>query len=265
MIKVNKKYKGLLLNTLQQGKPIGNMAALENLRGKIKQLDNVEITDDEYWAIRNALIDDGKIACGRGRGGSIYLVPPNTDLEADANCDNRGKAERKLYPDILKIIEGPWALSRNHVEENSFACITAYAKVPGKWRNPDLSMVSIVGYDFIPGKTMELTTFEVKPNGGFSVEGIFETASHLVFGHRSFLMIQDKDKQRDADPNFARLLTLLPRFGVGLVLFEDPGNYATYEIIAEAEYKTPAPSAVSEFIKYSFPEDMQHKIRSLTR
>lgn len=264
MAEPKKKYKSLLLGMLQEGKPIGNMAACSQLREKIKQVDAVTIADDDYWAIRNALIAEGKITRGRGKGGSIYLVPPETWVAADTNCYNEDKKERELYPDVLEIVKGPWANEKG-IAENSVACITANNRTPGKWRNPDISMISVMSYDFIPGKTMELTTFEIKANGCFDVQGIFETASHFVVAHRSYLMIQDRNKLRDSDPNYERLVSLLPRFGVGLVLFEDPGKYDTYETIAEAKYQPPEPAELSDFIKRSFPEDMQRKIRSQTR
>jgi hypothetical protein len=55
------------------------------------------------------------------------------------------------------------------------------------------------------------------------------------------------------------------RFGVGLIIFEEPEAFKTYDTILDAQYQTPDPAEISEFIKLSFPEDLRSKIRERTR
>src|SRR5580693_2917777 len=55
------------------GRPIGN-GALRQLF--LNQLTNTgdQFTDEDYWLLRDSLLDDGLLQTGRGRGGSVRRV-----------------------------------------------------------------------------------------------------------------------------------------------------------------------------------------------
>ncbi|SFB98170.1 site-specific DNA-methyltransferase [Tropicimonas isoalkanivorans] len=65
----------ILSLTPEDGSSIGNGAMMALLRERVPDL-----TDDDYAAARDALVDDGLLARGRGRGGSIMRV---VDAEED--------------------------------------------------------------------------------------------------------------------------------------------------------------------------------------
>jgi adenine-specific DNA-methyltransferase len=65
----------ILSLTPEDGSSIGNGAMMALLRARVPGL-----TDDDYAAARDALVDDGLLARGRGRGGSIMrVVDPDED------------------------------------------------------------------------------------------------------------------------------------------------------------------------------------------
>ncbi|WP_084861275.1 site-specific DNA-methyltransferase [Salibaculum halophilum] len=68
----------ILSLTPEDGSSIGNGAMMALLRERVPDL-----TDDDYAAARNALVDDGLLARGRGRGGSIMRV-----VDADEDEDD---------------------------------------------------------------------------------------------------------------------------------------------------------------------------------
>jgi hypothetical protein len=81
-------YAKLLLSLIpESGASIGNVSLRETLREKLRevgQLGEDAITDSDYWSLRDSLIDEGLIAQGRGRGGSVHRVvaPPSPILSA---------------------------------------------------------------------------------------------------------------------------------------------------------------------------------------
>jgi len=52
------------LATLRRTKSLGNMALRDTLGW----------SEDRYWKVHAALIEDGKVSKGRGRGGSVHLA-----------------------------------------------------------------------------------------------------------------------------------------------------------------------------------------------
>jgi adenine-specific DNA-methyltransferase len=66
----------------EDGSSIGNGAMMALLREQLPRL-----TDEDYAAARDALVDQGGLGRGRGRGGSIYRIVPGED-EADPEADD---------------------------------------------------------------------------------------------------------------------------------------------------------------------------------
>lgn len=63
----------ILSLTPQDGSSIGNGALMARLREHVPGL-----ADDDYFAARDALVGDGHLALGRGRGGSVMRVASDT-------------------------------------------------------------------------------------------------------------------------------------------------------------------------------------------
>ena len=68
----------ILSLTPEDGSSIGNGAMMALLRERVPGL-----SDDDYFAARDALVDDGLLAKGRGRGGSIMRVVDADEDEED--------------------------------------------------------------------------------------------------------------------------------------------------------------------------------------
>jgi hypothetical protein len=77
----------------------------QQLRERIEQLGS-ELTDEEYWEIRNSLIDEGKIEQGRGYGGSVRRI---AESSLQTNQSMPDKAERRLYTPFAEAIKNGYA------------------------------------------------------------------------------------------------------------------------------------------------------------
>lgn len=51
------------------GSTTGNQSLLERLR-----MQHPNLSEEQFWTVRDSLIDEGVLAKGRGRGGSVRLA-----------------------------------------------------------------------------------------------------------------------------------------------------------------------------------------------
>src|SRR5947209_11855064 len=69
-----KEYREILLSLVpKSGESIGNVSLREELQTKIRDFGD-DPTDEDYWFLRDSLIDEGLLEQGRGRGGSVHRV-----------------------------------------------------------------------------------------------------------------------------------------------------------------------------------------------
>ena len=258
------KYKPLLLSLVpEDGDNIGNMNARSLLIEQIKKEFGKTITDDDYWTIRNSLVDDGKITPGGGRGGSICLVNA-TDTTSQHIQPNSNKyiKEASLYKPLHKTITENW-VGDNGIEE-SISEITANLgskNTGGTWTRPDIALFAIQNYKYIPSESIELITFEVKPINQYDISGVFETASHSAIAHRSYLMVHiSKDYNEQTRKLLARLESQAERMHVGFITFEDPEVYETFITKVKAPRHEPDPAEICIFIDRHFSKDNGNKI-----
>jgi adenine-specific DNA-methyltransferase len=75
------EIRDLILTLLPaDGTAKGNLSLLASIKDQIP-----DVTEEDYWLARDSLVDDGVIAKGRGRGGSVYRLPQDeADILAEA-------------------------------------------------------------------------------------------------------------------------------------------------------------------------------------
>jgi hypothetical protein len=263
------EYKQRLYDlTPADGRSIGNGALRDLLKTAFA---GEEFTQEDYFDLRNSLMADGKLERGRGQGGSVHRVlssgpvPPGagtpTTTEVAEPVETLPAAEADLYSPFRSAIEN------GYVPDNDlkpWICeITAFQgrrNTGGRWTRPDVVLVAIQTFAYVPDKVFEVITFEIKPDLGTALDGVFEAAAHSAFAHRSYLAFPDS-KEYDNSPLFDRITDECTRFGLGLILFEDVGNWDTYDFQVEAERRDPDPQAVNDFIKGQISEKSREEIQ----
>ena len=258
------KYKSILLDFVpKDGTAIGNMYARSHVIDKIKEYSGKIINDNDYWTIRNSLMADGKITKGPGKGGSIYRINDVTEKNEEPAITKSGR-ESDLYQPVHKTIIESWV---KEYEIEDFICqITAAGgkrDTGGPWTRPDISLFAVKTYPYIPGRQIELITFEIKPlhlSTEKYVAGVFETASHHAFAHRSYLMVH-VSKKEEIDPLIDRIEKETQRMKVGLVTFDEAKKWETYNVRVEAVLQEPDPVNLCKFIGTQFTQDNKDKIQ----
>jgi hypothetical protein len=263
------EYKQKLFDlTPQDGKTVSNATLRESLRGSFP---TEQFTEEDYWDLRNSLIADGKLEKARGQGGSVRRVltvaAPLTGQEIaklsipGPEASQAAAAEVPLYEPFQKVIQTGYVLDE---DLKPWICeITAFQgrrNTGGLWTRPDITLVAMQTFVYVPGKLFEVITFEIKPNIETAMEGVYEAAAHSAFAHRSYLAFPDS-KEYDKSPLYERIQDECERFRLGLILFEDVSNWDTYTFEVSAERNDPDPQAVNDFIKGQISEKGREEIQ----
>ncbi len=243
--------------TPQNGDPVGNVTLIEKFQKK------TNLSDDVYWDIRNELIDDGKLAKARGKGGSVHrLIQIEEKKPTTKNKKNtviKKVKESTLYTPFSKSLKDFW--TKDNDIKNYVLQITANQgrkDTGGRWTRPDISIIDVKAFSFYPTKILEVTTFEMKTPDNFGIDGVFETAAHSIFAHKSYLAINYLKEDYAADELIDTIIKRCEMFGVGLILFKDPSDWKTVTTVLEAKHNNPDPIEVNQFIKQQIDQDNQH-------
>lgn len=266
------EFQKLLLSLLEVGgQARGNVTLMQELKEKIKDKFGQEISNDDYWTIRNPLVDEGILVRSRGKGGAVMRTPETqvqeTELQKTKPKKKYEKKEGKLQKPFVKYLQDYW-IKDIGVGDQIVVQDTANQgskKTGGKWSRPDVSIAAVIRYSFTPGKQLEVLTFELKAMDEHDkIENVFECASHSVFSHRSYLALECPDGKPGSD-KFERVETLCKRFGIGLMIFSDVKDPESFNEILEPERKNPDPKEIDNFIRNQFDNEKQEKLILMLR
>jgi hypothetical protein len=207
-----------------------------------------------YFEVRDRLVERKVLLIGRGRGGSVYRVKPISPTkgpeEPTESTGARYRREKDLYNPVAEALRDGWSKTLRH--HNYLVQITGAQgsrATGGMWTRPDVTVVAVDTYAYVPGKFLEVTTYEVKAAGSWGVEGVFEAASHSRFATKTYLLIHAPNGLESVPAEqLERLQAECARFGIGLGLFEDPTSYDTYDFVVDPARRVPDPAEMDRFI-----------------
>ena len=243
-----KRVRKLMMDSLpKDGSTLGN----KNLMGK---LGKSGVSSEQYWLVRNRMISEGLLAKGRGLGGSVRLLLAGRTPSASSTVKAKYKKEKDLYQPFFDSIKQYWMKDEGLNENDCVIDLTANQgkkKTGGKWTRPDITIVSVRAFVYIPGKILDVITFEIKHANCVDVSGVFETASHSRFAHKSYLSIYLPNGITDDESineSIDRLVAECERFGIGFLYFKDPNDWSTFEILVDPKRQNPDPDEIEKFI-----------------
>ncbi|WP_143195798.1 hypothetical protein [Archangium sp. Cb G35] len=215
--------------------------------------------EQRYWDVRDSLIENGILLIGRGKGGSVFRKA----IKKSSGAPLSGP-ESKLYEPLERFL-GKWAADQGIV--NSHIQITANQggkTTGGLWTRPDLTLISLEKFSFIvPRELMEVRTFEVKSRNNWDIQSVFEALAHSRVATRSYLMIQSSLEEREErEEPLSRIESECERHGIGLIYFDDPEDYDSFEFYLDPPRRQPEPRDVEQFIERQISEDGKRKIKN---
>lgn len=238
------------------GTAIGNTSLLRELRWE----------EDEYWEVRNRLVDRGILETGRGRGGSVRRVLAGAEVEADAE---EGTTETKpteresdLYEPLKRVLDDQWVKDKRF--ESWIVQVTAHQggrQTGGTWSRPDITVGTVSTYPYVPGRHFDVITFEVKPSWGIDVTAVYEALGHLRSATRAYVLLHVPD---NTDAGIADRVTEInaeaKRHGVGVITFSEAEDYDTWNELVEPRRTDPEPRKLNDFLATQFTETQRERL-----
>lgn len=251
----------LLERIPEDGSAVGNAHLIDAL-GREK---------DFYYQVRDALEDEGRIRRWKGRGGTVKRVlaatEPSDEEPAPTELAQLYEEESSLYEPMSAVIRGEWARDRR--EDLLAVEVTGHQgrrQTGGKWTRPDIIAVSVKTWDYVPGRHLEVFTFEVKLGRSLDISAVYEALAHLRSATHAYVLVHIPDADADDLQEVLDDVCQVARsHGVGVIAAGDPGDYETWDAREEATRHEPDPGRLDELIRKQLPETARGEIRRSVR
>ncbi|MEH0819846.1 MULTISPECIES: hypothetical protein [unclassified Micromonospora] len=217
---------------------------------------------NRYFLARDGLVDKGLVLRGRGRGGVVRRAEPEAQghthlvavmVEGDAPDVERIEAaitnELSLYPPMREVIERDWA--QEHRQDLLAVEITALggSRPDGVWSRPDITTVEVRTFEYVPGKHLDVNTFEIKSPNAVNVQAVYEALAHRRAATRAYVLFYiPPDRAASLRDDVEDVSAAARAHGIGVVTAGDPYDYDTWEELEEARRVEPDPEKLNSFI-----------------
>lgn len=86
----------------------------------------------------------------------------------------------------------------------------------GSWSRPDVTVVGVKKYEFLPDRLLEVFSFEVKASYDVSIKGVLEALAHREAATRSYVIYHTDGRDLGEFPEALRIEELAVRHGIGV-------------------------------------------------
>ena len=170
--------------------------------------------------------------------------------------------EAGLYLPIQRTLTTFWAKERQ-IEPLAVEITAGQGRrvTGGRWTRPDLVSVAVRTYRHLPGKYMEVVTFEVKPFDAIDVTAVYEALAHLRSATHAYVMFHVPSEQEEVvKPVIEETCRVGRSHGVGVLKMGDPADWDTWEELEEARRCEPDPDRLDEFINVQLSQAAHERI-----
>jgi hypothetical protein len=229
------------VDTLKQ---LGNSSGNKKLRELLGWQENF------YWRAQARLIEDQRIAPGRGIGGSVHLIEPQEETNTAGTQEDESRdvpAESSLYAPLRKNIESKWInrLAFDEVKVDETHSL-GRKDTGGRFTRPDITAVGIRRYLYV-SKRLEAVTFEIKNRDNVGIMGVLEAIAHREAANRSYVIYVAPSNDLASEEG-ERMLEVGRKYGIGIIFAENPDNVDEWEILLEAARHEPDPYRLDRFL-----------------
>ncbi|HVP41898.1 MAG TPA: hypothetical protein VMS96_00615, partial [Terriglobales bacterium] len=128
----------------------------------------------------------------------------------------------------------------------------------GQWSRPDVTLVEVNSYEYLPQPVLEVTTFEVKKYADAeNIRSVYEAAAHSRWAHYSYLVAEVPNGDHEFPERF---LSELERFNVGLLfMWKEKGAWHAEQQEWETDRLTPEPEELNGLLKGFFQLSKREK------
>ena len=126
---------------------------------------------------------------------------------------------------------------------------------------PDLAVLAVKAYPYLPGRIFDIITFEVKKSDSIDVLGVFEALSHQQFASMSYVIFHTAGKNFGSDyADTERIEALAKLHGIGVIVATSTDDYKQWEELVEPRRAVPDPEQANLFIATCFSEEAKARV-----
>lgn len=182
--------------------------------------------------------------------GWVAREPKGNDVEPWEFVPASSK-ESVLYEPIVQTLRDRWQKDPAvfppagvHNTANSGS-----KKTGGRWSRPDVTLVRLREFKYVPGKFLEVSTIEVKPFNAIDVSAVYEAVAHRRAATHAHVAVHVPAHLSNAlSDDIEAVRSVAAAHGVGFIRFADPADHSTWQYVLDAERVEPDPQKVSRFL-----------------
>jgi hypothetical protein len=238
--------------------------------GNISLIRQLGWTEKRYWYARDYLLEEGTLVRAKGGGGAVRRAHPDDSMTAaeSAEAERIGEValeyvnEAALYRPIRETLATSWAKERQ-IKPAAVEITAAQGRkaTGGRWTRPDLVSVAVRTYRYLPGKYLEVVTFEVKPSDAITVTAVYEALAHLRSATHAYVIYHVPDDIAESvKPVIDEARRVGRAHGVGIITMGEPTKWETWDELEEARRIEPDPERLDEFVAVQLDRDAQDEI-----
>ncbi len=212
----------------------------ENTVGPVVLRETLGIGKREFERRKAALQDYGLI--GTVQGGGIYRLPRD---------DGR---ETSYYEPIRRELELNWAEQPKreyHLRQRFLRVLDTHHRGrgrDGRWARPDLTLLGGKVLPYLPGKFLDVITFEVKL--GMPVEGLYEALAHRRRANFAYVVcIYPEHWGQPGPAEQATMVTEATRQGIGVILVRQEDDFGLWSELVEPVRHETDPQHLHDFLE----------------
>ncbi|OZC49290.1 hypothetical protein CH289_17280 [Rhodococcus sp. RS1C4] len=119
----------------------------------------------------------------------------------------------------------------------------------GRWSRPDIAVVRLRKFAYVPGEFLEVSTIEVKPFNNIDVSAVYEAVAHRRAATHAYVAVHvPAHLSVSLREDIKSVRSVAAAHGVGLIRFADPADHSTWKYLVDAERVEPDPEKLSRFI-----------------
>lgn len=205
----------------------------------------LEIEEPEFEKWKRVLQEHELI--GTVQRGGIKRLPRGDD----------DKREADYYKPLMRELRLNWAERRGreyHLRQR-FLCVLDTSQggraAHGRWTRPDITLLGGKVLPYLPGKFLDVVTFEVKLK--MPIDGLYEALAHRRRANFAYIVCiwPERDFLRDPlDPKEqAAMVAEATRQGVGVILVRQEDDIELWDELVEPVRHEPDPQHLHDFLE----------------
>lgn len=215
--------------------------------------DRLDLSRAELEGHLQRMKDAGLIEIRRGQGGSIHRRPRET------------QGEHRLYPPMTHVIEHDWSgvppHNYRHGDAKFLEVLSTHGLKMGTWGAPDVTLLGGKTLPYLPGKFLDVVTFEIKPY--FDLRGLYEALAHRRRANLAYLVVFHPAGRDVPSGDLAQVTQEANNHGIGFILARQEDDFDLWEELVEPVRFTADPESLHDFIKaaLALSDEARHRLR----